>query len=56
MADCIILNRDVSQTTELQTETLVDTLTELHKELKLMNLRVEEAFDTKTTKEDIEDE
>ncbi len=53
MADCIILNRAVTQTTELQTELLTSTLREIKQELELLNLRTEEAYDTKLDAKDI---
>ena len=53
MADCIILNRDVSQTTEEQTEALRFVLEDVKKELQLLNARTEEAYETTITEEDI---
>ena len=54
MADCIIYNRDVSQTTELQTQLLTSAIRKLEKQLELLNMRTEEAFDTKIDDKDIE--
>jgi len=53
MADCIILNRAVTQTTELQTELLTSALHDIQQQLELLNMRTEEAFDTKLDKKDI---
>ena len=54
MADCIILNRDVSQTTELQTQLLRASMEDMTKQLQLLNARTEEAYDTKIDEKDIE--
>jgi hypothetical protein len=53
MADCIILNRAVEQTTETQTELLRESLEQINKQLALLNARTEEAFETTITEEDI---
>jgi hypothetical protein len=53
MADCIILNRAVEQTTETQTELLRESLEQINKQLVLLNARTEEAFETTITEEDI---